>query len=259
MRRAPVIGIVGHGYIVRRPYVDLEVSGTPHAYVDRVAKAGGRPLILPAGLAVGLMGLVDALILTGGGDLDPALTGIEPSRVEGLDVSRERDEHELSLVRAAHRERTPLLGVCRGLQVMVVAFGGTLVPDLGDDHLLPGVGHPLRTSPGSLAERLLGHRSHVTSLHHQAVADPGPLLRVTAWADDGVSEAVEWAEPGEWAAIGVQWHPELPDDATGDAVFGWLTDAACSRLGPSPHIPLAAAEANAHAPARTSASSEGGS
>jgi putative glutamine amidotransferase len=223
MTARPVVGIVGHRYAVPRPHVVLDVTGTPRAYPDRVAAAGGRPLVLPAGRAVELLDLVDALVLTGGGDLDPATYGGDPAAA--LDVQPERDADELALVRVAARQRIPLLGVCRGLQVLVVAFGGSLVPDLTTEHRLPDVGHEVRTAPESLVRGLLGANRRTTSLHHQAVADPGERWRVTAWADDGVPEAVEWAGPGDWPVLGVQWHPEL-DDPTGERLFAWLVGAA---------------------------------
>ena len=224
MSRGPVVGVVGHRYVVRRPYADLRVTGAQQAYTDRVAAAGGRPVVLPAGRAVELLDLVDALVLTGGGDLDPALSGTDPGDAD--EVDRDRDRDEVALVEEARRRRVPLLGVCRGLQVLVVATGGSLVAGLGDTHRLPGVGHRVRTEPGSLVAGLLGAESRTSSLHHHAVGDPGPSLRVTGRADDGVPEAVEWAGQDDWPVLGVQWHPELADDATGTALFGWLVDAA---------------------------------
>ena len=92
----PVVGIVGHRYVVPRPHVELDVTGTPRAYADRVAAAGGRPLVLPAGRAVDLLDLVDALVLTGGGDVDPACYGRESAAA--LDVERSRDDDEVALV-----------------------------------------------------------------------------------------------------------------------------------------------------------------
>ena len=140
----------------------------------------------------------------------------------------------MALVRAAAVVGVPLLGVCRGLQVLTVAFGGTLTGHLGDAHRLPGSGHRVRSEPGSLAASVLGRVAVTTSLHHQAVDDPGPSWRVTARAEDGVAEAVEWTGPGPWEAMGVQWHPEIPDDATGVRLFGWLVGAAHRRWTGSP-------------------------
>jgi putative glutamine amidotransferase len=113
--------------------------------------------------------------------------------------------------------------------VLTVAFGGTLTGHLGDAHRLPGSGHRVRLEPGSLASSILGREAVTTSLHHQSVDDPGPSWRVTARAEDGVAEAVEWTGPEPWQAMGVQWHPEIPDDATGERLFGWLVGAARRR------------------------------
>jgi len=223
MPAAPVVGVVGHGYVVSKFFGDLAVTGTPDKYVERVAAAGGRPVVLPGGAAVGLLDVVDALVLTGGGDVDPARYGGSPE--VGIDVDPARDDAEIAVVLAAARAGVPLLGVCRGLQVLVTAFGGTLTGDLGMSHVLPGVGHPVDTRPGSLARRVLGERPHVTSVHHQAVAEPGPCWCPTAWADDGVVEAVEWTGPDAWPVLAVQWHPEMEGE-TGSALFEWLADAA---------------------------------
>jgi putative glutamine amidotransferase len=251
--RAPVVGIVGHRYAVSRPHVVLDVTGTPHAYADRVATAGGRPVVLPAGRAVDLLDLVDALVLTGGGDVDARLYRGDPATA--LDVDRARDDDEVALVRAAAAVGVPLLGVCRGLQVMTVAFGGTLTGHLGDAHRLPGSGHRVRSVPGSLTASILGREVATTSLHHQAVDDPGPSWRVTARAEDGVAEAVEWTGPGSWDALGVQWHPEIPDDATGERLFGWLVGAAGPKFSWAKHRrtgpETAAGDDREHAVART--------
>jgi putative glutamine amidotransferase len=233
MRARPVVGIVGHGYVVPKRFVDLPVTGAPDAYVDRVAAAGGRPVVLPGTAAVDLLDVVDCLVLTGGGDVDPALYG-GSSRV-AIDVDRARDEDEIAVIRAAQRAGVPLLGVCRGLQLLVVAYGGTLTGDLGMSHVLPGVGHSVTTQPGSLTERVLGERPQVSSLHHQAVADTGPSWRATAWADDGVIEAAEWAGPEPWPAMAVQWHPEL-DGESGTALFEWLVHEAVPLSSYAAHV-----------------------
>jgi putative glutamine amidotransferase len=223
----PLVGVVGHRYVVPRLHVDLAVTGTPGPYVDRIVAAGGRPVVLPAGHAADLVDRVDALVLTGGGDVDAALYGGDPD--SALDVDRRRDDEEITLVRSAAELGVPLLGVCRGLQVLTVAYGGTLVAHLGDSHRLLGAGHPVRSEPESLVASLLGPRVVTTSLHHQSVADPGPCWRVTARTDDGVGEAVEWIGPGGWDVLAVQWHPELDDDLTGERLFGWLVRTARRR------------------------------
>ena len=226
---APIVGIVGYHHTVPRPFGDLPVSGAPTTYADAVTAAGGLPLLLPPDQAVELLDLVDAVVLTGGGDVDPSLYGGDPGSATDVDPARDKDE--LAVVRAAAERSLPFLGVCRGLQLLAVAYGGTLRAAPG--HLNPVAGHDVRTAPGSLAERLLGPGSLTSALHQQAVAEPGPALRATAWAEDGTVEALEPVDPG-WAAIGVQWHPELaghPElhDPTGPAVFGWLVRATQER------------------------------
>ncbi len=231
MTARPVIGIVASSYTVTKHFGDLAVVGTPTRYVEQVAAAGARPILLPAATAVDLLEVVDALVLTGGGDVDPLRYG--GSTGPGIDVDPARDEAEISLVRAAAEAGTPLLGVCRGLQVLAVAFGGTLTGDLGMSHVLPGDTHSVRTRPGSLIHSLLGAGPEVTALHHQAVAEPGPSWRATSWADDGVVEAIEWQGSLPWPVLGVQWHPEL-EASTGARLFDWLARAAVrSTHGPT--------------------------
>ncbi|MFL6024362.1 MAG: gamma-glutamyl-gamma-aminobutyrate hydrolase family protein, partial [Marmoricola sp.] len=221
--RKPVVGVVGHGYLVPKPFGDLPVTGTPPTYPDAIWAAGGLPLILPPRQVPELLDLVDALVLTGGGDIDPARYG---GTGEAEEVDPRRDADEIAVVHAAAEAGLPLLGVCRGMQILAVAFGGTLVGGL--DHRLPEGGHEVRTADGSVVRQLLGATARTSALHRQAVLDPGPRWRATAWSHDGTNEALEPAVPG-CAVLGVQWHPELSahehlDDATGPALFGWLVD-----------------------------------
>ncbi|MGW1345391.1 gamma-glutamyl-gamma-aminobutyrate hydrolase family protein [Kribbella sp. NPDC002412] len=216
----PVIGIAGSRYVVPRFWGELPVVGAPTSYANAVLAAGGLPILLVDRCATASLDLVDALILTGGGDVDPTWYGGDPATAR--DVDRGRDEAEFALVRAAAEAAIPLLGVCRGMQVLSIAFGGTLTPDLGMTHVRLTTGHPVQTQPGSLLNHLLGPTAHVTSLHHQSIADPGSPWTITATANDGTPEAIEWRGPTRWQALGVQWHPELTDP-TGPALFGWLT------------------------------------
>ena len=221
MTDRPVVGVVGYHHVVPRPFGELPVVGAPDAYGDAVRAAGGLPVLLPPEDALALLGIVDAVVLTGGGDVDPRLYGGDAA--SSTEVDPVRDQVEIAVARAAVTTRTPLLAVCRGLQVLVVAFGGTLRHV--EQHVRVEAGHVVHSAPGSLVHRLIGDSSTTTALHQHAVGDPGRHWRATAWADDGVVEAVEPTD-SSCPVLGVQWHPELGRapfaDPTGDAMFGWL-------------------------------------
>ncbi|MFE3059439.1 gamma-glutamyl-gamma-aminobutyrate hydrolase family protein [Nocardia sp. NPDC059239] len=197
----------------------------------RVAEAGGLAVQLPYEAAgAELVVRLDALIVSGGQDLHPATQGSAETPTDP-DSDLRRDAHEVELVRAAIELGIPVLGICRGMQVLNVALGGTLVPDLPVqeiDHRSPGAPiadetHYVRFSTGSTMFEIYGTHAAVNSLHHQAVDRIGAGLAVTGWAPDGVVEAVELAGH---PVLGVQWHPEWRRK---DPVFRWLVDAARTR------------------------------
>jgi len=193
----------------------------PAAYVEAVRDAGGVPLLLPPGEPhpERVLEVVDGLVLAGGGDIDPAYYGGRPHPTLYL-VDPERDQFELRLAREAVQSQVPVLGICRGSQVLNVAWGGDLVPHLpeGEDapvrHRLPPrvpTDHPVRVEPTSRLASVLGQTEvQVRSWHHQAVRRVAPGWRAVAWAPDGTVEAVECV--GHPWAVGVQWHPELSQD-----------------------------------------------
>jgi putative glutamine amidotransferase len=199
------VGIAGEALVVTKHFGEQHVVASPRAVIDGVRAAGGRPIVLPPGAGADDLAAMDGLVLAGGVDL-------------GVDPTRDRDE--LALAHAARELGLPTLGLCRGLQLLAVATGGSLVPDLGESHIIvpPGT-HPLHTVPGSAVAALVPE-GRVGSLHHQSVATYDDRWHATATAPDGVVEALEWADQQGWPALGVQWHPEL--DSTGPAVFGWL-------------------------------------
>lgn len=216
----PLIGISSYGRGGER-----QTFSIPCEYVDVVQLAGGVPLVLPPVASEVPEGLdaVSALILPGGGDVDPSQYG--GGHHEALyGISAERDRFELALARAALQRRDlPLLCVCRGMQLLNVALGGDLIAHIPDafgetvahraPHLKPSQ-HRVRIDPTSRLAALLGVTElSVQSIHHQAVGRLGAGLRAVAWADDGVVEAVESTEHP--FVIAVQWHPEL--DALSDA------------------------------------------
>lgn len=195
---------------------NIEAAVLPRWYVDLLQQAGARVVILPPDPDPEALDRLDGLVLVGGADVDSRLYGAVPHAT--ADAPREsRDASELALYRRARELHMPVLGICRGLQIMAVAHGGTLHQNLPDHTGLsihrerPGefVDHGAVFVEGTLGATVFGPEPLVVnSSHHQAVADPGSLL-VCAWADDGTIEACE--DPSGDFVLGVQWHPEHPD------------------------------------------------
>ena len=196
---------------------------SPAGYARAVQRAGGRPVLLPpdpedAKDPEGLLDQLDALILTGGaGDLDPGLYGQDPHPETGP-VQEERDAYELALVRAAVSRRMPTLGICRGMHVLNVAYGGGLEQHLPEvlgheEHRhTPGTfaDHEVVLEAGSLAARAAGsERTPVKSHHHQGIREVGGGLVVTGRSEDAAVEAIE--DPACPFVLGVLWHPEEDD------------------------------------------------
>jgi len=210
---------------------DAEAFVLHHTYIEAVQRAGGAAVMLPPDPDVDadqLLDVLDGLILAGGRDIDPATYGAE--RANGTDDPRtERDEFELALAQRAMERDIPLLGICRGMQLMNIARGGTLVQSL-PEHLhrrsvgtFDGNDHPVRRDESSLAARAAGEVSHGTlSHHHQGIDRVGDGLRVTGWADeDELPEALE--DPELQFALGVQWHPDADPESR---VIAALVEAA---------------------------------
>ena len=196
------------------------------AYVRALETAGLVPLAVPtmvaADRAAAALAAVRGLVLTGGEDVAPDRYGATPHPRLG-DVDPVRDAAELALIAAARSRRLPILAICRGIQILNVALGGTLYQDLDSERpsLVPHsdetTQHAVRVAAGSLLERTLGMRSAtVNSHHHQAIRDLAPCLKAVAWADDGVIEAAEPADANAAWMVAVQWHPE---DLTERALF----------------------------------------
>jgi putative glutamine amidotransferase len=224
---APLIGLCLALERARFGAWDAEAVLLPRSYPDAVQAAGGIAILLaPDPLLTAepdrVLDLLDGLILAGGRDVDPVTYGEDPHPL--TDESRpERDHFELALATRAMERDIPFLGICRGMQVMNVARGGTLVQDLpeqlGHEHhrrtmgTFEGNDHPVRLESGSLAARAAGERDHGTlSHHHQGVGEIGDGLSVTGWShDDELPEALE--DPERRFALGVQWHPEADGES----------------------------------------------
>lgn len=244
----PVIGITGN--------FGEKGCELAQAYYQSVLRAGGVPLVIPPYEVTSCEGddhtplfadpvqealsrtldSVDALLLSGGGDINPLLTGEEPiPSLHG--ICPERDAQEMWLVRHAYHRQIPMLGICRGIQMLSAALGGKNFQDIytqceghrmlkhSQDMRRDAVSHRVTVSAGSLLHSIVGTDSlAVNSFHHQAVSEPGSLLHAVAWSSDGVIEAVESSEFKP--ILGVQWHPEAffahHDQPAMQALFDWL-------------------------------------
>jgi putative glutamine amidotransferase len=236
----PLIGLTGRRWpasalgahlpaAMRALHFDLHFADYPAS----VAAAGGLPVELARDADVdGVIERLDGLVLSGGADLDPGHYGADHDPDLGA-VEQDRDEWEFALLRAARQRSLPVLAICRGLQLVNVAFGGSLNQHVTIDE---GAGHPqwdvdgrsathdVRVVPGSLTSTLLPESWPVNSLHHQTVERVGAGLVVSARATDGV---VEGLETPEGDVLAVQWHPELL--AKPDPTFAWLVREANDR------------------------------
>jgi putative glutamine amidotransferase len=233
-----------------RPFIGLTISASVDAYPERayinaaylraVQEAGGVPILLPPQLLDTardeLWRRLDALVLTGGGDLDPARFGESPHPTV-YDVSAARDELEIELTRRALGEDVPLLAICRGIQVLNVVLGGTLYQDIASDLGSPIVHtqtekrdqptHAVKVQERSRLAEILGRLEvEVNSFHHQAIKVLGPRLVAVGVAPDGVIEAAEVVDHP--FAVAVQWHPEhlLDHDAAARSLFRAVVEAA---------------------------------
>ena len=214
----PIVGITSYVEQARWGVWDVPAAVLPFSYVERVEAAGGRAVVLPPTAARddAVLDRLDAIVFAGGADLDPALYGEQP-HAETTGLRPERDAAEVPLMRAALDRDLPLLGVCRGMQLLAVVCGGTLVQHLPDEvgherhRPSPGVYgmHEVRLESGSRAAAILGEQVSVPSYHHQGLDSPGSLS-VTGWADDGTAEVVEHLD--RRFALGVLWHPEASED-----------------------------------------------
>jgi putative glutamine amidotransferase len=236
MSPPPLIGVTGGRHRTSRVtgMPELLLSGLVdihHApYANAIAAAGGLPVQLPREAdPAALVERLDGLVVAGGEDVDPRRYGAVPGSAT-TQLDPERDAHESALISAALERELPLLGICRGHQLLNVVLGGTLIAhlalDRGEAHgqlayPLHTRVHGLRIASGDPLRTWLGADVLVNSFHHQAVDEPGAGVRIVATAPDGVCEALR-AGP---RALGVQWHPEYLREQP-DPMFSWLVDEA---------------------------------
>jgi putative glutamine amidotransferase len=237
----PIIGCTTYHKVAAQAN-PIDIYGLMPSYIEAVKAAGGIPLLIPLGLSdedlQTVFERIDGVLLPGGGDIEPEYyNGRAHIKMWGIDG--ERDRTEFFMVRTAVEQQKPILAICRGIQVLNVALGGTLwedIPTLVPHAIvhdnLPGqprshLSHTVDIQPGSLLARQLNQTTTwVNSLHHQAVRDLAPGLVATACSPDGLIEAAE--APNHPYALGVQWHPEnlIHDDPNMLSLFKGLVEAA---------------------------------
>ena len=251
----PIIGITGELEAARWGNWIREAVVSPVSYTRAVERAGGTPLILPpvpANSVPGLIAVIDALLLTGGRDVDPSLYDEAPHQ-ESDPPDHRRDRFELLMVRAAIEADLPFLAIGRGLHILNIARGGTLIQHLPDrlgneshrPDLIKMTTHNVQISAASRLGHVLGGTAHVPAAHHQAINRIGSGLLTVAWTEDQVVEAVELQ--GHRFGIGVQWNPEDGDDSR---IFEALVAAAKTAPASTPAVPSQTVETSAARPKR---------
>ena len=237
----PIIGVTSEPKPTRGSSGDLDSHVIGHTYTDAVLRAGGLPVVLtpvPNEDVPALLERLVGLLLSGGGDIEPRRYGEEPHPTVNR-TNAARDEFEIALTRAALAIRLPVLAICRGLQIVNVALGGTLIQDIPSalgsiDHTIIGHavynGHqPVTVESDALVAKAIGATDlMVNSIHHQAAKDLAPGIRAVAWANDGVIEGIEH-EDDRWPLLAVQWHPEYLSSNSDEAshrLFEGFVDSA---------------------------------
>lgn len=226
----PVVGITSYAQEAAWGVWRLPAALVPLAYVDAIEQAGGRAILIPPAEedVEETLDALDAIVFSGGADVDPARYGADPHPETDSPQTR-RDAGEMALLRAALERDLPTLAICRGFQLLNVARGGDLIQHLpeevGNDvhKQVPGefAVHPVEVRQGTRLAGIVGATPDVTSHHHQALGRVGDGLVECAWAADGTLEAVE--DPSQRFVVGVQWHPEAGEDA---ALFEELVEQA---------------------------------
>lgn len=223
------------------PYGQFDLEAVSAEYLVRVQNAGGLTVLVPHGNPDDVYDLLDGcdgLVLVGGDDIDPSLYG-EENCGASVRTDPDADRFEVALIAAARERRVPTLAICRGMQLLNVALGGTLVQDLPQtdtDHVapagngvdLPSASHDVEVVPGgNILNTLYGSKIRVNSIHHQAIGRSAEELEVIARAPDGVVEGIQAAD-STWPAVGVQWHPEKIEN--GVTLFDWVVAQARERM-----------------------------
>lgn len=217
------IGIVGNEKFISTEKVDFWMSYTTKGYIEGIQQAGGLPFILPIGEpseAKAYIDSIDHLILAGGQDIEPHHYYQKATSFLG-ETNPARDAFELALIQEAHKQGKPILGICRGMQLINIAFGGSLYQDLSFNHStslqhvqensMGDPSHGIILEADSWLTSFLPNDYQVNSAHHQAIDQLAPGFKISARSEDGIIEGIESTNP-ETRILGVQWHPELTRD-----------------------------------------------
>lgn len=203
-------------------------------YVERIEKAGGVAILLPhtqPEIVSVYLDLVDGLLVSGGGDVNPESYG-EKNSGQSYEVSASADAFEITLVQEAKKRRMPTLGICRGFQILQVAFGGTMLQDLhevfpfhpkneGTPEYILSQNHKVRLEADSILAHVYNSSTRtVNTIHHQCVQTVGKGFIPVGWSEDGIIEAVQ--SNNDWLALGMQWHPEKLEDEKEYALFSYF-------------------------------------
>ena len=239
----PIIGISGNTKTpIENKGLNIEIAYTPLGFVESVQDTGALPFIIPVNdpqTAKDYINRIDALILTGGQDVNPLSFGQEPS-VHLASTNIKRDDFEIALVQEAIQQHKPILGVCRGMQIYNVALGGSLYQDLEEyedlsiQHVQRSVTfkytHTVDLEKDTWLSQILGSEIVVNSYHHQAIKEVAQGLRPTAWAKDGIIEAMEHTDPNLDHYL-IQWHPEwmYKVDDNSQKIFNAFIDLVTSK------------------------------
>ncbi len=240
----PIIGITTRQPVIPTSGGDLRAHVLNKVYSEAVIRSGGTPILLPPvdpAQAPRIIDLIDGLVLSGGGDIEPRLYGGK-YHDDMYAIDESRDLWEFALVREARARKLPVLAICRGLQVTNVALGGTLIEDIptelgSTDHSIMGPDvvdcHQTVTIEGDtlVAEAIGSTEACVNSIHHQAVRTVAPGLRAAGWTPDGVVEVLD-PDDKSWPLLAVQWHPEflvVNDDPASLALFSALIATATAK------------------------------
>ncbi|MCM8776266.1 MAG: gamma-glutamyl-gamma-aminobutyrate hydrolase family protein [Candidatus Omnitrophica bacterium] len=232
--RKPIIGITCDVNKLKPFFSEFELF-CDYRYIRAILRAGGIPILMPINLVYRrdisrLLDGIDGLVIVGGGDIHPSFYGEKSSR-KIKPIYRGRTYFEMQLYRTAQRKKIPVLAICYGMQLLNVIYGGTLYQDIAaklksvKNHCSPrSPMHRVKVLPGSLCEKIFRKRSFmVYSRHHQAIKVAGSKLRITAFSEDGVAEAIE----GPPRTLAVQWHPECqPKDMVQRRLFKYFVHLA---------------------------------